>query len=309
MLGPQNVRQMVGVHCDATIGIRGTAGKRRLLLGGQRAALGARCDGDVLQPERGPTADLRQLSLQGADAAFRSPTGDERADRLPRQNQLWRFLGFGCILGGIPASLPIHALHKHLVVAAIRALGRALLQSVEAPLLWQQMGISDGDLLLNGVARQLDYLHAVQQRPIDQTRIIRRANKQRVADIERRVHIVVSERRVLLGVQNLQHSRLRVEHLVPGHLVDLVQQNDGVPRARLEKGLDDGATHAADVSAPVPADFGFVAHAAEGQPLEAPAQGARHGSAQGRLADPRRAMEAQDRALGVPAHLPDGKKF
>ena len=73
---------------------------------------------------------------------------------------------------------------------------------------------------------------------------------------------------VLLRVEHLEQRRRRVAAEVGRHLVDLVEQEDGVVRARLAQALDDLAGHRADVRAAVAADLGLVAHAAERQAHE-----------------------------------------
>src|SRR5581483_12341181 len=52
-------------------------------------------------------------------------------------------------------------------------------------------------------------------------------------------------------------------------------------------------------------DLRLVAHAAEREPHELPAHGARDGAAERRLADTRRPDEAEDRALGLLPELTD----
>jgi len=57
----------------------------------------------------------------------------------------------------------------------------------------------------------------------------------------------------------------------------------------------------------VAADLGFVAHAAQGDAHEISAQGARDGSAEGRLADAGRPDEAKDRPLELALELVYGQ--
>src|SRR6185437_6290118 len=58
----------------------------------------------------------------------------------------------------------------------------------------------------------------------------------------------------------------------------------------------DLARHGADVGAAVTADFGLIAHAAQGHTHELAVRGASNALAQGGLADARGTHEAQDRA-------------
>ena len=73
--------------------------------------------------------------------------------------------------------------------------------------------------------------------------------------------------------------------------------------------LHEPAGHRADVGAPVPADLGFVAHAAQRDAHELAVHRARDRLPERRLADARRADEAEDRSLQVPLQLPDGEVF
>src|SRR5262249_39607982 len=73
--------------------------------------------------------------------------------------------------------------------------------------------------------------------------------------------------------------------------------------------LDDLAGEGADVRAPVTADLGLVAHAAERQPHELAAGGAGDRLGERALADARRADEADDRALRLLGELADGEEL
>ena len=114
---------------------------------------------------------------------------------------------------------------------------------------------------------------------------------------------------VLLGVEHLEERRRRVAPEVHRHLVDLVEEEDGVHGPRLLHELDDLAGERADVRAPVAADLGLVAHAAERQAHELAVQGLRDALRERRLADAGRAREAQDRALRLRDELPDGEEL
>ena len=107
---------------------------------------------------------------------------------------------------------------------------------------------------------------------------------------------MVAKRRVLLGVEHLEHRRARVAAEVRAHLVDLVDHEQRVVGARVAQGPDDRAGHRADVRAPVAADLGLVAHAADADALEAAPERARDRASERGLADARRPDQAQDRA-------------
>src|SRR5207302_947995 len=84
----------------------------------------------------------------------------------------------------------------------------------------------------------------------------------------------------------------RIAAEVGAHLVDLVDQEHRVQRLGVADRADDRPRHGADVRAPVAADLRLVADAADRQPLELAAEGARDRLAERRLADAGRADEA-----------------
>ena len=113
------------------------------------------------------------------------------------------------------------------------------------------------------------------------------------------VEVVIEERVVLLGVEDLEQRRRRIPAEVHRHLVDFVEQEDRVHRAGLLHHLDDLARERPDVRAAVAANLGLVAHAAERQPDELAIHRASDGLGERRLADSRRSGEGQDRGLGL----------
>ena len=120
---------------------------------------------------------------------------------------------------------------------------------------------------------------------------------------------MVAEGRVLLGVEHLEHRRRRVAAVVRAHLVDLVDHEQRVVRARVAQRADDHAGHRADVGPPVAADLGLVAHAAHRDALEPALEGGRDRAPERSLADARRPDEAQDRAARVRLQAPDGEEL
>ena len=158
------------------------------------------------------------------------------------------------------------------------------------------MALGDLDLLVLGVARKANDLHAVHERRRNVERI-RRGDEHDVRQIVVDLEIVVVERRVLLGIQDLEQGRRRIAAEVLTHLVDLVQEEERIDALRLLHGLDDLAGHRADVGAPVTANLGFVAHAAEAHAHELAAGRVGDRLAKRRLAHAGRSDEAEDRAL------------
>ncbi len=152
-------------------------------------------------------------------------------------------------------------------------------------------------LLALDVARDLDDLHAVLQRPRDLRQDVRRADEHHAREVVVEIEVVVVEAVVLLRVEHLEQRRRRIAAEVHRHLVHFVEQEDGIARAGLLQALDDLARQRADVGAAVPADLGLVPHAAEGDAHEVAPGGAGDRLAERRLADARRPDQAEDRAL------------
>ena len=157
-----------------------------------------------------------------------------------------------------------------------------------------QMLARDLDLLILGVAGDADDLHAVHQRRRNVERV-RRGDEHHVGQIVVDLEIVVVEGVVLLGVEHLEQSRRRIAAEIGAHLVDLVEQEQRVRGLGLAHRLDDLAGHRADIGAPVAADLGLVAHAAERHAHEFAAGRLRDRLAERGLADAGRPDQAQDR--------------
>ena len=166
-------------------------------------------------------------------------------------------------------------------------------------LLGDQELLRDVELLLPRVAGDLEDLHAVAQRRRDRVHDVRGRHEHHLREIERHLQVVIGEGVVLLGVEHLEQRRRRVAAEVVPQLVDLVEHEDRVVRARLLHALDDPPGQRADVGAPVAADLRLVAHAAERDADELAPERARDGAAQRRLADAGRPDQAEDGPLLV----------
>ena len=172
-----------------------------------------------------------------------------------------------------------------------------------------QIALGDLDLLVLGIARQLDHLHAVAQRTGDGVEHVGRADEHHARQVERHREIIVAEGRVLLGVEHLQQRRRRIAVEALAELVHLVEHHDGIARLGLADRLDHVAGQRPDIGAAMAPDLGLVMHAAERQPHEFAARGARDRLAERGLAHAGRADEAQDRALAVRLQLAHGEIF
>ena len=80
-------------------------------------------------------------------------------------------------------------------------------QSGRFELALEQIALGDLELLLLGVAGDLDDLHAVAHRPGNRVEHIRRADEHDLRQIEGDREIVVAEGRVLLRVEHFQQRR------------------------------------------------------------------------------------------------------
>ena len=166
-------------------------------------------------------------------------------------------------------------------------------QPVALDLAGHEVALGDLELLLLGVAGELDDLHPVAQRTRHAVEVVGRADEHDLREVEGHVEVVVAEGRVLLGVEHLEHRRGGVAPPVGAHLVDLVDHEERVVGRRVAQRADDRAGHRAHVGAPVAADLGLVAHAADGDALEAAPERAGDRPPQRRLADARAARRSR----------------
>src|SRR3954453_21574538 len=217
--------------------------------------------------ERGLAAPRADLALELAHAGLARVLAHDRAQRRVRERDL--------------------------------ALGQA--GALDLPR--HQVPLPDLELLLLGVAGELDDLHAVAYRTGHAVEVVGGADEDDLREVERQVEVVVAEAEVLLRIEHLEHGRGRIPAEVRPHLVELVDHQQGVVRAGVAHGADDRPRHSTDVRAAVAADLRLVAHAADGDALERAPERARDRLAQRRLADAGRADEAHDRAARVRLEL------
>src|SRR3982750_1206070 len=76
-------------------------------------------------------------------------------------------------------------------------------------------------LLLPGVARQLDDLEAIAQRPRDRVELVGGRDEHHLRQIEGDLEVVIAERVVLFGIEDLEQRARRVAPEVVPELVDL----------------------------------------------------------------------------------------
>ena len=130
----------------------------------------------------------------------------------------------------------------------------------------------DLDLLLFAVARQAHHFHAVEQRLRNRVERIGRHDEEDLRNVERQVEVVVAKCLVLLGIEDFEQRRRRIAAEIAPEFVHLVQHQHRIVDAGPPDRLDDPAGHGADIGTAVAAQFGFVMHAAQTQPLELAAQ-------------------------------------
>ena len=113
------------------------------------------------------------------------------------------------------------------------------------------------------VAGKFNHFHAVEQRGRNRVEQIRGRNENDFAQIVRHFEIMVAERVVLFRVQNFEQCRARVAAKIRADFVNLVEHENGIDGFRALHCLDNAPGHCADVCAAMPADFRFIANAAE----------------------------------------------
>ena len=171
-----------------------------------------------------------------------------------------------------------------------------LAEAVALALPRPEVALGDRDLLVDRVAVEADHLHAVEERPGDRLGNVGGRDEDDLRQVELDVEVVVAERVVLRRVEHLEQRRGRVAAPVGADLVDLVEHDHRVHRPGVAQGADEPARQRADVGAPVAADLGLVADAAERHPHELSVERTGDRLADRGLARPGRADQGEDRA-------------
>jgi len=120
---------------------------------------------------------------------------------------------------------------------------------------------------------------------------------------------MVGEGVVLRGVEHFEEGGGGVAPEIRADLVEFIEQDHRVAAFDAAQGLNDTPREGPDVGAAVAADFGLVAHAAQGDAGELPAEGIGDAAAQGGLADTGRADQAEDRPLELLAAFDDRQEL
>ena len=209
---------------------------------------------------RGLAQHRAELALELADAGLARVLGDDGLDRLVRDRDL-------VLAKPVPLDLPR-----------------------------PEVAARDRGLLVDRVAVEADDLHPVEQRAGDRVGDVRGRDEEDLGEVELDVEVVVAERVVLRRVEHLEQRRGRVAAPVGADLVHLVEQDHRVHRLGVAQRADEPPRQRADVRAPVAADLGLVADAAERHPHELAVERARDRLADRRLAGAGRPDQGQDRA-------------
>ena len=187
-------------------------------------------------------------------------------------------------------------LAQHLADRVLRDRRLVIQQPVLGALTRHEVASRNRDLLVVGIAVEVEDLEAVVQRVGDLVGHVGRGDEQHLREIDLDVEVVVAERRVLRGVKYLEERRRRVATEVGAELVDLVEQDHGVHRSGIAQGPHEAARHRADIGAAMAADFGLVANATERDAHELATEGVRDRLAKRRLADAGRSDQREDHA-------------
>ena len=181
------------------------------------------------------------------------------------------------------------------------------LEPVLFALLRQQVLLCDLELFLVRIARELDDLHAVEQRARDGVKRVGRQDEKHIRQVDRDLHEVIAEVVVLLRIEHLQQRRRRVAAVIAAELIDLVEHHDGVHAAGDGQAVDDAARHGADIRLAVAADLRLVVYTAERDTRELAVRGVGNAHGNARLAGARRADKAQHAALDIGRELAHGQ--
>ena len=118
---------------------------------------------------------------------------------------------------------------------------------------------------------------------------------------------MVAEVAVLFGIEHFEQRRLRIAAEIGTDFVDLVDHQHRILLAGVADGAYDRAGHRPDVRAPVAANLGLVAHAADREAGELASHRSCDRLAERSLADAGRPDEAENRAGQLLFELADGQ--
>jgi len=118
----------------------------------------------------------------------------------------------------------------------------------------------DGEFFFFDVTREFNQFHAVQQSWRDGRDGVGSRDEKHLRKIVRNLKIVVRKTEVLLRVKHFQQCRGRIALEISIELIDLIQHEKRIDDFGFCHGLQDTPRQRADISAAMPANFGFVVH-------------------------------------------------
>ena len=137
-------------------------------------------------------------------------------------------------------------------------------QTVFRHLLRNQVTLGDFILFLTQVTAQIDDFHTVAQGWMDGGEIVGSSNKQHLRQVIIQFYEIIVKGIVLFRIEDFKQGSLGVAaDVVATHLVDFIEDEDGVTRLHLPQVLYDTAWHGTDISLSVTSQLRFVAHATQ----------------------------------------------
>src|SRR5262249_37943973 len=124
-------------------------------------------------------------------------------------------------------------------------------QAVRFELALEQVAPGDFELFVLGVTGKLDDLHAVAHGAGNGIEHVGGRDEHHLREIEGDAEIIVTKRRVLLGIEHLEQRGRRIAVEADAELVDLVEHHQGIARSGLADRLDDVARQRADIGTPM----------------------------------------------------------
>ena len=118
-------------------------------------------------------------------------------------------------------------------------------------------------LLLTGIARQLDDLHPVVERRRDLLGIVGRRQEENLRQVERQLKKMIAEGVVLLGIEHLKQRRGRISLIISAELIDLIEKHQRVVALGTSHRINNPARHRPYVGLAMAADVRLVLDAAE----------------------------------------------
>ncbi len=167
--------------------------------------------------------------------------------------------------------------------------------------------IGDVHLLDFRIARELDDFHTIAQRFGNRVQPIRRGHEEHLRKIERHVEVVIPERVVLLGIENLHQCRRRIAAEIASELIHFVQHEHRIVGLGAAQTLNDLPGQCADIGPAMAADLRFVVHAAQRDADELASERPGDGLAERGFAHARRPDKAEDRTLHTRLKLLHGQ--